>query len=191
MIFFKKENGQPAGPLPGRLAEQPSKASRQERSERRARRGAYQRASERAGNRGCWRRRAGAGCSALVDLYALALQPLLPRLLKYGGLLPAQALVKIPALCSYSSSRFQSRFGSIPSILSVLVLILLVEEGGGDTACAQRGSPALRCLTSAPVWCSVCSDYCPPWPGVWAPCCAVFVFSGWCRGRLPRLQQRL
>jgi hypothetical protein len=98
---------------------------------------------------------------------------------------------KIPALCSYSSSRFQSRFGSIPSILGVLVLILLVEEGGGGTACAQLGSPALRCLTSAPVWCSVCSDYCPPWPGAWAPCCAVFVFSGWCRGRLPRLRQRL
>jgi hypothetical protein len=120
-----------------------------------------------------------------------SLQPLLPRLLKYGDLPPAQALAKIPALCSYSSSRFQSRFGSIPSILGVLVLILLVEEGGGGTACAQRGSPALRCLTSAPVWCSVCSDYCPPWPGAWAPCCAVFVFSGWCRGRLPRLRQRL
>jgi hypothetical protein len=98
---------------------------------------------------------------------------------------------KILALYSYSSSRFQSQFGSIPSILGVLVLILLVEEGGGGLACAQRGSPALRCLTGAPVWCSVCSDYYPPWPGVWAPCCAVFVFSGWCRGRLPRLRQRL
>jgi hypothetical protein len=95
------------------------------------------------------------------------------------------------ACCSYSSSRFQSRFGSMPSILGVLVLILLVEEGGGGPACAQRGSPTLRCLTSAPVWCSVCSDYCPPWPGAWAPCCMVFVFSGWCRGRLPRLRQRL
>jgi hypothetical protein len=38
----------------------------------------------------------------------------------------------------------------------------------------------------------LCSpDYCPPWPGAWAPCCAVFVFSGWCRGRLTRPQQRL
>jgi hypothetical protein len=94
------------------------------------------------------------------------------------------------ACCSYSSSRFQSRFGSIPSIIGVLVLILLV-EGGGGPPCAQRGSPALRCLTSALVWCSVYSDYCPPWPGAWAPYCAVFVFSGWCRGRLPRLRQRL
>jgi hypothetical protein len=65
-------------------------------------------------------------------------QPLLPRLLKYGDLLLTQSLAKKSlALCSYSSSRFQSRFGSIPSILGVLVLILLVEEGGGGTACAQ------------------------------------------------------
>jgi hypothetical protein len=68
---------------------------------------------------------------------------------------------------------------------------LFVEEGGGGSVCAQRGSPALRCLTSAPVRCSVCSDCCPPWPGVWAPCCAVFIFSGWCRGCLPRFRQRL
>ena len=149
------------------------------------------RGQERAGHRACWRRRRCRWFSSRRSLRPLSLQLLLARLLKYGDLLPAQALAKIPALCSYSSSRFQSRFGSIPSILGVLVLILLVEEGGGGTACAQRGSPALRCLTSAPVWCSVCSDYCPPWPGAWAPCCAVFVFSGWCRGRLPRLRQRL
>jgi hypothetical protein len=43
-------------------------------------------------------------------------------------------------------------------------------------------------LCACVVLCS--SDYCPPWPGVWAPCCAVF-FSDWCRGRLLRPQQRL
>jgi hypothetical protein len=48
---------------------------------------------------------------------------------------------KIPALYSYSSSRFQSRFGSIPSILGVLVLILLEEEGESSAVLVQRGSP--------------------------------------------------
>jgi hypothetical protein len=59
-------------------------------------------------------------------------------LLKYGEVPPGQKLAgKSQALCSSSSSRFQSRFGSIPSILGVLVFILLVEEGGGGAAHAQ------------------------------------------------------
>jgi hypothetical protein len=60
-----------------------------------------------------------------------------------------------------------------------------------NPALVRIGLLALCCFSSAPVWCSVGSDSCPPWPGVWAPCCAVFLFSGWCHGRLPRPQQRL
>jgi hypothetical protein len=44
---------------------------------------------------------------------------------------------KIASSLFFFPSRFQSQFGLIPSILGVLVFILLVEEGGGDTACAQ------------------------------------------------------
>jgi hypothetical protein len=44
---------------------------------------------------------------------------------------------KIASSMFFFPSQFQSRFGSIQSILGVLVLILLVEEGGGGTARAQ------------------------------------------------------
>jgi hypothetical protein len=44
---------------------------------------------------------------------------------------------KIASSLFFFPSQFQSRFGSIQSILGVLVLILLVEEGGGGTARAQ------------------------------------------------------
>jgi hypothetical protein len=44
---------------------------------------------------------------------------------------------KIASSLFFFSSRFQSRFGSILSILGVLVFILLVEEGAGGPARAQ------------------------------------------------------
>jgi hypothetical protein len=44
---------------------------------------------------------------------------------------------KIASSLFFFPSRFQSRFGSILSILGVLMFILLAEEGGGGTACAQ------------------------------------------------------
>jgi hypothetical protein len=180
--FIQKKRASRTGPLPGPRPSSPAQPASKRRVGH-----APERASEQV-KRGGWRRRA-----ALADLYAVSSATAAPVwLLKYGVFLPALELAKkSPTLCSYSSSRFQSQFGSIPSILGVLELILLVEEGGGGPACAQRGSPALRCLTSAPVRCSVCSDCCPPWPSVWAPCCAVFIFSGWCRGHLPRFRQRL
>jgi hypothetical protein len=84
-------------------------------------------------------------------------------------------------------------FSSIHWVPSVLVVNRWwwLEASRGGVVLVQRGSPVLHWFNSAPVWCSVCSDLCPPWPGAWALCCAVFLFSGWCRGRLLRLRQRL
>jgi hypothetical protein len=58
-------------------------------------------------------------------------------LLKYGDLLPAGYLAKIASSLFFFPSQFQSQFGSILSILGVLVFILVVEEGGGGTTRAQ------------------------------------------------------
>jgi hypothetical protein len=58
-------------------------------------------------------------------------------------------------------------------------------------ACSAWTSCALLLRSSTCVVLCFFYGYCPPWPGAWAPCCVVFLFSGWCRGRLSWPQQRL
>jgi hypothetical protein len=75
--------------------------------------------------------------------------------------------------------------------------VFCIQLAGGDwkkvevvlLLCSAVLLHSLIHLCACVVLCS--SDYCPPWPGVWAPCCTVFVFSGWCCGHIPQPQQQL
>ena len=52
--------------------------------------------------------------------------------------------------------------------------------------CCAAGSDRRRAVAiRAPVWCRTALFWCcQPWPGSWAPCCAVYLcFSGWCNLR--------
>jgi hypothetical protein len=73
---------------------------------------------------------------------------------------------------------------------SVEDFILFVGSRGGTVLSCVLCSFLLLCLGTCVVSCTL-SGLCSPWSGAWAPYCAVFLFSGWCRGRLPRLRQRL
>jgi hypothetical protein len=73
---------------------------------------------------------------------------------------------------------------------SVEDFTLSIGSRGGTVLDCVQCSSLLLCLGTCVVPCTL-SGLCPPWPGAWAPCCAVFLFSGWCRGRHPRLRQRL
>jgi hypothetical protein len=86
-----------------------------------------------------WRRRARKGVgSALADLHAVLLCnrfSLASLSIETCSLLRVSP--KIASSLFFFSSRFLSRFGSIPSILGVWVFILLEEEVGGGPARAQ------------------------------------------------------
>ena len=113
------------------------------------------------------------------------------RLHMYGILPLFTARNILPTSRCCSSLLLAVPIGSIRS------LVFCNQLAGGD----WKKVEAVLLLCSAVFPCSLIllcacvvlcvSDYCPPWPGVWAPCCAVFIFSGWCGGRLPRFRQRL
>jgi hypothetical protein len=106
------------------------------------------------------------------------------RLLKGMVVDPLGDVEKLQFLCS--SLRLAVPIGSIWSLVFCNQLV------GGDwkkvevllLLCSVVLPHSLIHLCACVVLCS--SDYCLPWPGAWAPCCAVFVFSGWCCGRLPQ-----
>jgi hypothetical protein len=89
LLEIKKEKGQPAGPLPGRLAEQPSQ--RQPKPYAQA---STQRRRERLGRQSSWRRRAGVGSAPVEFDAVLRSNRFSLRLLKYEDLLPACRLAK-------------------------------------------------------------------------------------------------